>query len=541
MGLTARTRGFLNTDEGIDSVAALGGFLGKEIWDQVLSNARKPPQVVNPAAGNPGHVAAVAVGALINQAPFTISAKSLQRLMVSAVAVSFYEQTDRPLSHQNMHWDRIKNFKVQYDTIKEKKTHGETLSVPVIGKDLGIVRWLEAYTSYASQYVGVRDAFISYVIRDEAAVNPVAPPLAPNEPHSIEHGSVMQDMVHRFSHTHALFADDNRKVFDDLELATRGTKYAASIAPFKRTKNGRESFLTLKAQHAGPAMWDAQQRTDFDFLLNRKFTDGGTVTLERFIAQHRNAFTSLQRCSENVSVQVPEERMRVGYLIENIICADPDVKAALAAIKLDDSPTGLRNNFERAAALLLPVDPVERKKKGKRTIGNISAATAKPSASGGGKDGFGPSGVQLRYHTSKEYSQLSKAERLDLAEWRRNKKEGNFSKRGKSKKFGQKQLRAHVASLLKEQQKNDAAKNEKLDEAKACLASMISAGFTSPTLAEIAASRANPEAEKSTNGKAKRVKFDNVADSHTTLSAAAAAEICATKFMAALSLNEKKG
>ena len=238
------------------------------------SNARRPPQFVNPPAGNAAHVAGVAPGALMNQAPYGISARSLLRLMISAKAVSFYEQTGRSLSAVNMHWNRIKNFKVQFDTIAAKKTHGETLEVPIIGKDLSIVKWIEAYSSYASQCVGVRNAFILYVIRDEEAVDATAPPLAPNEPHSIEHGSIMQEMVHRYSHVHALFADDNAKVYDDLELATRGTKYAASIAPFKRRKNDREAFKTLKAQHAGPAMWDAQQHKDFDFLLNRKFTDG---------------------------------------------------------------------------------------------------------------------------------------------------------------------------------------------------------------------------------------------------------------------------
>ena len=107
MGLDARTRAFFDADEGITSVASLGGFLDNEIWDQVLSNARKPPQVVNPPQGDPNHVAAVAVGGLINQAPFRISAKSLQRLKISAIAVSYYEMTDRALSPQNMHWNRI--------------------------------------------------------------------------------------------------------------------------------------------------------------------------------------------------------------------------------------------------------------------------------------------------------------------------------------------------------------------------------------------------------------------------------------------------
>ena len=530
MGLPARTRTFLDIEEGIDSVASLGSFLDKDIWDQVLSNARKPPQVVNPPAGDAGHVAGLAVGALMNQAPYRVSAKSLLRLMISATAVLYYEQTGRALTAANMHWNRVKNFKVQYDTIAAKKKHGETLEVPVVGANLGIVKWIEAYTSYASQYVGVRNAVLLYIIRDEVAVALVAPPLAPNETHSIEHGSIMQEMVHRFSHVHALFAYDNAKVFDDLELATRNTKYASSIAPFRRAKNGRGAFLALKAQHAGPAMWDAQQRKDFDFLMNRKFTDGGTLTLERFLAQHRSAFTSLQNCAEHVSVQVPEERMRVGYLIENITCADPDVKAALAAVKLDDTVNGLRNDFERTAALLLPVDPVDKKKKGKRTIGNISSAAATASADGGGKDGFGPSGVQLRYHTSKEYAKLSKEQRTDLHDWRNGQKDGKTSKKGgKPKRFGKKQIRAHVAALLKEQQESDAAKTEKMDEAKALLASMISSGGTSTT-ATVAASQVVPDAMQAANKRAKEA--DAAANS--------AADICAAKFMAALS-GEKKG
>ena len=121
-----------------------------------------------------------------------------------------------------------------------------------------------------------------------------------------------------------------------------------------------------------------------------------------------------------------------------------------------------------------------------------------------------------------------------MADWRRNKKDGNSSKKGKQKSlFGKKQLRAHVASLLKEQQQSDVAKAEKMDEAKACLASMFSsAGLNPSEIATIAASRAVPEAQKASN---KRVKFNE-----PPIDADAAAEICAAKFMAALSM-EKKG
>ena len=87
MSLPVRTRNYLSNEEGIDSVASLEGFLDKDIWDQVLSNARRPPQVVNPPANEAGHVAGVAIGALMNQAPYGISARSLLRLKISAKAI----------------------------------------------------------------------------------------------------------------------------------------------------------------------------------------------------------------------------------------------------------------------------------------------------------------------------------------------------------------------------------------------------------------------------------------------------------------------
>ena len=70
-----------------------------------------------------------------------------------------------------------------------------------------------------------------------------------------------------------------------------------------------------------------------------------------------------------------------------------------------------------------------------------------------------------------------------------------------------------------------------MDKTKACLASMISAGMNSKNTANIAASQAVPDAAKASN---KRVK-----SSEAPIDANAAAEICAAKFMAALSMETK--
>ena len=65
--------------------------------------------------------------------------------------------------------------------------------------------------------------------------------------------------------------------------------------------------------------------------------------------------------AEHVQYQLPNESARVGLLIDTIQCADAGLQAAMASVKTDNGPYGLRNNFERAVAHLLPYDPVAKK------------------------------------------------------------------------------------------------------------------------------------------------------------------------------------
>ena len=61
---------------------------------------------------------------------------------------------------------------------------------------------------------------LAYVIQINPQVPGPAPTLAPNQPHSTEHGSVEGELIARASHTHALFRDDNSVVYEHLEEAT---------------------------------------------------------------------------------------------------------------------------------------------------------------------------------------------------------------------------------------------------------------------------------------------------------------------------------
>ena len=69
----------------------------------------------------------------------------------------------------------------------------------------------------------------------------------------------------------------------------------------------------------------------------------------------------MQQCAEHIAYQLPNEHTRVGYLLEGIQCSDPGLQAAMASATIDDGANGMRSDFEKAVAHLLPYDPVARK------------------------------------------------------------------------------------------------------------------------------------------------------------------------------------
>ena len=111
----------------------------------------------------------------------------------------------------------------------------------------------------------------------------------------------------------------------------------------------------------------------------------------------------MQASAEHVQYQLPNEHSRVGFLLEAIQCSDPGLQTAMAHIKTDNGPEGMRNNFEATAAHLLPYDSVVKKRSNgyKRNSTQISslmevsdATTKKPS--------IGKTGVHLHYHKNSE-------------------------------------------------------------------------------------------------------------------------------------------
>ena len=92
--------------------------------------------------------------------------------------------------------------------------------------------------------IGMHAAPLLYVICDLELVPP-AIPLAIDQPHSVEHGAVEDELIARTSHSHPLFRNDNGEVFDLLETSLCGTNYSATIVQFRKARDGRSTYFSL--------------------------------------------------------------------------------------------------------------------------------------------------------------------------------------------------------------------------------------------------------------------------------------------------------
>lgn len=420
--------------------------------NKAFKNLRSPipgvPAVVDPAipVGDPGHIIVPAVPPV---PPAIVSARSAQRLLVASVAYHYYRDTARTPTPANMNYTLVlREFYVEWEAMK-KIAKEDKPDVPLLSdsKHVTPLKWLESFKNALSRTFGVRDAPLTYLIRTDAAVPPEADaPLLAGHAYSEGAGSIMQELVMRLNHVGSLYNVDNATLYSMIEEATRNTTYAPSVRPFARAKDGRAAYLSLVASHAGNDKWEEVHKSKTKFLVNTKW-NGKSYGLDKFTGQHRAAYVALEEASQHVAFQLPNERTRVGYLIDNIVSQDLELKTRVSAVHANTN--GMRDNFEATVTWLLPSCPYNRYAKGSgRNQGggaqaNISDVTLQRESK---------TGVDLRWHTKKEYAQLSKEQKDELYQWQQT-KQGKKAKADAKKKNQDKTkpgLKAQVASLKKE-------------------------------------------------------------------------------------------
>ena len=117
-------------------------------------------------------------------------------------------------------------------------------------------------------------------------------------------------------------------------------------------------------------------------------------TLGKFLSQKRHAWIQCTRCVYHIQCVVSDERLRVGYFLENVSGDFPNIIAALKYIRLDDTATGTRNDFGNDVAYLLPIDEGKKKGPNKRAHGRISQVIPTVSSAKADNAGSRTSGVE---------------------------------------------------------------------------------------------------------------------------------------------------
>ena len=91
----------------------------------------------------------------------------------------FYKTIGCPLNPNNMSWVVIKNFLDQHNALKDQKSSEET-GILKIKKNFAVHHWLESFHIFLGRKVGVCQASLTYVVREELVVDVVPPPPAGN-------------------------------------------------------------------------------------------------------------------------------------------------------------------------------------------------------------------------------------------------------------------------------------------------------------------------------------------------------------------------
>jgi hypothetical protein len=253
-------------NEGINTVDDLAEF-DKETIDQIANNLRGP--AVAPVGGH----------------HFVFGAKSQKRLKVACELVRYYTTVGRPLTAANIQWNSvILNFEIQWKAMKVR-IDGDEPDTPKTAKGLNIMRWSESFKDVLRQCFGVRSIPLIYVTRENEVVPVAISQLAAGQPHSVEAGSVEEELIAWASHNHPLFREDNGLVYFKLEAATRGTLYAASIKPFQRARNGRGALEALLTLFVGDDKRDAEIKKQESLLHTRVWKGQSNYGLEKNTVQ----------------------------------------------------------------------------------------------------------------------------------------------------------------------------------------------------------------------------------------------------------------
>jgi hypothetical protein len=356
-----------------------------------------------------------------------ISTISTRRLIVAMNAVKYYTSINRTINPACMHHINVLTpFKLEWDEFESMKSQDDP-DVPSINdkdNERKVIKWVPIFLDCASRTYGSRGP-LAYVLRDEVDVpSEIDDPLENNTYYG-ESGSLIEELIARLPHEGAIYKNDNATIYMMIEKCARGTSVESTIKGFARKKDGRGAFKALIANHAGETKYRSIMKKKMHQLQMIKW-NGRSYALEAHVSNHRNAADDLRECSEHITVAVPDQTQCVEYLIDSINCADNTLQATIGLIRANTN--SMRDDFEKAASALIEVDPFKRSNK---VGGNPRNANVSAIDFGAGR---GTTGVDLRWHSNKDFKKLSEEQKTELRSFMRSQEGKKLMRKSRAEK-----------------------------------------------------------------------------------------------------------
>ena len=370
----------------------------------LCSSVRKPGGTIDDLA-NPG--------TLIPNLGYSISAIAERRMKQATYVARIYNMINRVIDLNTMSRNRLRLYDDYRRMLEE---HEDPERLPEVSKSFGIVKAMDLLPGHLRERLGVRKIPLSYVIRENVLPAPVQAQ-AIGSATGPDYNSIADELIMCVPHTGDEYDEDNAKVFQIIQDLVGGTSFESSIKAHQRNRNGRAAYFALHQHNLGSSKWDKIIEDAETYVMKREWNGRNyRFTLKSHINKHREANNDMVRAADYTVYDLPNEHTRVGRLMKSITSKEPAIIAAMTHIHGNNA---MRNDFEAAADFILLTAPNNGGAPDKAH--RISAAKTERNKK---KCGRGEeTGVELRYHTRKEYNKLSADEKKELAEWRKSKNE----------------------------------------------------------------------------------------------------------------------
>ena len=108
-----------------------------------------------------------------------------------------------------MQWVPVmKNFELQWTALKAKMDEDvpDTLKITC---GLNVMKWIDSFIDDFHRFIVVRKVPLAYVIRIDADVPAICPPIAGGQPQSVDAGSIEMELIMRDRYNHLKYRVEN--------------------------------------------------------------------------------------------------------------------------------------------------------------------------------------------------------------------------------------------------------------------------------------------------------------------------------------------